>query len=166
MLTLIYLPGILIKNFQPFRLSVKQKTGVKKTTVFFTHAREAFLPADFLNVDQRANYGQFSGEPNDIQLARFFLLDEADMEFINNRRGRANRLAVALLIGCVRFLGAWPHELLSIPANVQWFVARQLGISDTRVLSGVVSENGIYGHSRFCNTDFDDKLACLNLSGV
>ncbi|ELH5629311.1 hypothetical protein Q9V93_004107 [Salmonella enterica] len=34
------------------------------------------------------------------------------------------------------------------------------------VLVGVVSENGIYGHSRFCNTDFDDKLACLNLSGV
>lgn len=31
---------------------------------------------------------------------------------------------------------------------------------------GVGSENGIYGHSRFCNTDFDDKLACLNLSGV
>lgn len=26
--------------------------------------------------------------------------------------------------------------------------------------------NGLYGHSRFCNTDFDDKLACLNLSGV
>ena len=33
-------------------------------------------------------------------------------------------------------------------------------------LFGVASENGIYGHSRFCNTDFDDKLACLNLSGV
>ena len=31
---------------------------------------------------------------------------------------------------------------------------------------GVAAENGIYGHSRFCNTDFDDKLACLNLSGV
>ncbi|MES1006492.1 hypothetical protein ACV1CZ_22150, partial [Aeromonas caviae] len=30
-------------------------------------------------------------------------------------------------------------------------------------LLGVASENGIYGHSRFCNTDFDDKLACLNL---
>ncbi|EIW9306412.1 TPA: hypothetical protein MIU67_24280 [Klebsiella pneumoniae] len=29
-------------------------------------------------------------------------------------------------------------------------------------VAGVVSENGIYGHSRFCNTDFDDKLACLN----
>jgi hypothetical protein len=34
------------------------------------------------------------------------------------------------------------------------------------LINGVVSENGIYGHSRFCNTDFDDKLACLNLSGV
>jgi hypothetical protein len=33
-------------------------------------------------------------------------------------------------------------------------------------LYGVRLENGIYGHSRFCNTDFDDKLACLNLSGV
>ncbi|MDA2831384.1 hypothetical protein PDI61_29280 [Klebsiella pneumoniae] len=37
---------------------------------------------------------------------------------------------------------------------------------DNVILIGVVSENGIYGHSRFCNTDFDDKLACLNLSGV
>ncbi|HFW4712989.1 TPA: DUF4158 domain-containing protein [Salmonella enterica subsp. enterica serovar Chailey] len=60
------------------------------------------MPADFLNADQRACYGQFSGEPNDVQLARFFLLDEADMEFINNRRGRANRFAVALLIGCIQ----------------------------------------------------------------
>ncbi|MEQ4672504.1 DUF4158 domain-containing protein [Providencia manganoxydans] len=93
------------------------------------------MPADFLNAEQRASYGQFSGEPNDVQLARFFLLDEADIDFINNRRGRTNRLAVALLIGCVRFLGTWPHNLSSIPANVQWFVARQLGISDIGVIS-------------------------------
>lgn len=93
------------------------------------------MPAEFLNAEQRASYGQFSGEPNDIQLARFFLLDEADMDFINHRRGRANRLAVALLIGSVRFLGTWPYDLSAIPANVRWFVARQLGISDTDVLS-------------------------------
>ncbi|MBJ8780404.1 DUF4158 domain-containing protein, partial [Citrobacter freundii] len=76
------------------------------------------MPADFLNAEQRASYGQFSGEPNDIQLARFFLLDEVDMDFINNRRGRANRLAVALLIGSVRFLGTWPYDLSAIPTNV------------------------------------------------
>ncbi|EDV9927484.1 hypothetical protein XJ23_004998, partial [Salmonella enterica subsp. enterica] len=42
--------------------------------------------------------------------------------------------------------------------------ARQGGRISTQ--HGVRLENGIYGHSRFCNTDFDDKLACLNLSGV
>ncbi|PDN91802.1 hypothetical protein CJU68_25460 [Escherichia coli] len=88
------------------------------------------MPADFLNAEQRASYGQFSGEPNDVQLARFFLLDEADMEFINNRRGRTNRFAVALMIGCVRFLGTWPHDLSSIPANAQWFVGHCCKVSD------------------------------------
>ncbi|MBD9990354.1 hypothetical protein FOT49_10805 [Citrobacter freundii] len=51
----------------------------------------------------------------------------------------------------------------------------EFGVADTREArhaeiragrDGVRLENGIYGHSRFCNTDFDDKLACLNLSGV
>ncbi|MBE0190525.1 integrase, partial [Klebsiella michiganensis] len=41
---------------------------------------------------------------------------------------------------------------------------RQIFIRDRPL--GVRLGNGIYGHSRFCNTDFDDKLACLNLSGV
>ncbi|WP_407255826.1 hypothetical protein [Klebsiella quasipneumoniae] len=45
-------------------------------------------------------------------------------------------------------------------------VAQNLQQARRRRQVGVVSENGIYGHSRFCNTDFDDKLACLNLSGV
>ncbi|OCA52459.1 Tn3 transposase DDE domain protein [Photorhabdus namnaonensis] len=107
----------------------------KENDRFLYSYRGIILPADFLNAEQRASYGQFSGEPNEVQLARFFLLDKADMDFINNRRGRTNRLAVALLIGCVRFLGTWPHELSLIPTNIQWFVARQLGISDIGVLS-------------------------------
>ncbi|KMF31521.1 hypothetical protein SM26_05236, partial [Klebsiella pneumoniae] len=45
-------------------------------------------------------------------------------------------------------------------------ILHQRFLNDTFAIIGVVSENGIYGHSRFCNTDFDDKLACLNLSGV
>lgn len=51
------------------------------------------------------------------------------------------------------------HALLHAALNLalkRFFIAPE----------GVTSENGIYGHSRFCNTDFDDKLACLNLSGV
>jgi len=88
-----------------------------------------------LNAEQRTSYGHFYAEPNDVQLAHFFMLDEADMDFINNRRGRANRLAVALLISSVRFLGTWPHDLSEIPDNILWFVARQLGISDMGILS-------------------------------
>ncbi|TIH34876.1 hypothetical protein EWQ00_28580 [Klebsiella pneumoniae] len=44
-----------------------------------------------------------------------------------------------------------------------WSCAAALSRQFFKIL---LSENGIYGHSRFCNTDFDDKLACLNLSGV
>jgi hypothetical protein len=43
---------------------------------------------------------------------------------------------------------------------------KTLNTNFTALNIGVRLENGIYGHSRFCNTDFDDKLACLNLSGV
>ena len=52
------------------------------------------------------------------------------------------------------FIGSFLFSLVGI-------IALNMG-----AYGGVRLENGIYGHSRFCNTDFDDKLACLNLSGV
>nr|WP_282561674.1 hypothetical protein [Providencia sp. 21OH12SH02B-Prov] len=60
---------------------------------------------------------------------------------------------------------------MSAKGTPAWDVARiDRTFAETFVLRsellGIASENGIYGHSRFCNTDFDDKLACLNLSGV
>jgi len=94
------------------------------------------MPVDFLTDEQKAGYGQFSGEPNETQLARYFLLDEADLSFISERRGEQNRLGFALLITVARFLGTFLSDLSLIPRNVQVFVANQLSITDIKVLGG------------------------------
>lgn len=93
------------------------------------------MPVDFLTADQKANYGKFSGDPNEVQLARYFHLDEADRTFINRRRGEQNRLGVALQLGCIRFLGTPLIDLAQVPVSVQRFVARQIGVTNLSILT-------------------------------
>lgn len=94
------------------------------------------MAVDFLTTEQKSQYGQFSGDPNEAQLTRYFHLDEADRAFISNRRGDQNRLGFALQLTSVRFLGGFLSDLTLVPTNVQLFVARQLLIEDVAVLSG------------------------------
>ncbi|MFT2111644.1 DUF4158 domain-containing protein [Marinomonas sp. 2405UD68-3] len=93
------------------------------------------MAVDFLTVEQKSQYGQFSNDPNDIQLTRYFHLDEADMAIISNRRGNQNRLGFALQLTSVRFLGTFLTEISLAPINVQVFLARQLLITDLSVLT-------------------------------
>ncbi|ATM74318.1 hypothetical protein CRN71_29595 (plasmid) [Klebsiella pneumoniae] len=58
---------------------------------------DKFITTDYLQ------QCRFTGEPDELQLARYFHLDEADKEFIGKSRGDHNRLGIALQIGCVRF---------------------------------------------------------------
>ncbi|MEM9774909.1 MAG: DUF4158 domain-containing protein, partial [Chloroflexota bacterium] len=93
------------------------------------------MPVEFLSADQKAKYGQFCGEPNEVQLARYFHLDAADLDFISKRRGDQNRLGFALQITSVRFLGSFLPHFESIPNNVLLFVARQLSIDDVTIIN-------------------------------
>lgn len=90
---------------------------------------------DFLTVEQKALYGKFSSDLNELQLTRYFHLDEADLEFISNRRGDHNRLGFALQITSIRFLGRFLSDLTVVPVNIKRFVATQLSIIDIDVLT-------------------------------
>jgi len=93
------------------------------------------MPLIFFTTEQVESYGRFTGEPDELQLARYFHLDEANKEFIGKSRGDHNRLGIALQIGCVSFLGTFLTDMNHIPSGVRHFTARQLGICDITVLA-------------------------------
>ena len=86
------------------------------------------MPIEFLTEEQKSQYGRFSFDPNETQLARYFHLDNTALTFINKQKGDYNRLGFALQLTTVRFLGTFLADPRDLPFVVVNFIARQLGV--------------------------------------
>ena len=83
------------------------------------------MPTHLWGDVQRARCGRFPDAIGESDIARCFHLDERDQAIITELRGAHNRLGLAAQLGAVRFIGAFPSEITTVPPVVLDTLARQ-----------------------------------------
>jgi TnpA family transposase len=92
------------------------------------------MPVQFLTAGQRADYGRYVAEPTEVELNRYFYLDDTDHQQLSGKRGEHNRLGFAVQLTTVRYLGRFLDDTTQAPPNVLSILSKQLGLADTNCL--------------------------------
>lgn len=82
------------------------------------------MPVEFLSDEQAARYGRYHADPSPEQLARFFYLSPADVQFLAPYRLPHTRLGCAVQLCTLRFLGTFLPAPTHVPAVVVQYAGR------------------------------------------
>lgn len=120
------------------------------------------MPVSFLTLIQRERYGRYPDELSTIELARYFYLNDDDLEWIASKRRDFTRLGYALQLTTVRFLGTFLEDPTAVPPTVIHTLVPQIKVADSACLSAYLESEQRWRHTaeiraRYNYREFTDK---------
>lgn len=120
------------------------------------------MPVSFLTLAQRERHGRFPEVLSTIELARYFYLDDDDLEWIGRKRRDFTRLGYALQLTTVRFLGTFLEDPTDVPLAVVQTLASQVRVGDIACISAYRDSEQRWRHTteirnRYGYREFVDK---------
>lgn len=120
------------------------------------------MPVSFLTLAQREHYDRYPNALSTIELARYFYLNDDDLELIASKRRDVNRLGYALQLTTVRFLGTFLEDPTAVPQTVIHTLAQQVKVTDSTCLSAYLESEQRWRHTaeirvRYNYREFTDK---------
>ena len=93
-------------------------------------------------------------------MARYFHLDDDDLDWIVHKRRNSSRLGYALQLTTTRFLGAFLDDPTDVPRTVLHALAMQLGVADPTCVGAYCQSEQRWRHT----TEIRECCSCLPFS--